>query len=243
VVLLNQSPYVVVSLMPGKRGTARTKYVNGGGESPNFDTTHANMLTLVPDRKRDTSLLVEVWNAHVFGDDLIGAVEIALDYPKLTHGRLKSMRFDLDTVGSVCVTLQLADHPQDAVTRKRQKLKSSTGVVNQKNVKLGMRVTRGPDWWSVTGAQHGDIEDIEEEELVGTLVAFRRKDTAQHVIRKHTKRLTKSKLLPIKKQLHAVVIWGLKEEEEVLVLHILIHYDMGAEGGGGGTPMRVQHEH
>jgi hypothetical protein len=48
-------------------GTARTKYVSGGGESPNFDTTHANMLTLVPDRKRDTSLLLEVWNAHIFG--------------------------------------------------------------------------------------------------------------------------------------------------------------------------------
>jgi hypothetical protein len=98
--------------------------------------------------------------------------------------------------------------------------------VNKQNIKLGMRVTRGPDWWSVTGAQHGEIGDDEEKPLVGTVVGFRRKDSAQHVVRKHTKRLTKAKLLPIKKQLHSLVVWGMAEEEEG-------EGEGGGEGGSG----------
>ena len=69
--LTAQDPYVKVFMQPGPMGEDKTRALPGGGIAPQWEDIDNNRLQL--DLKEGaTHIEIEVWNANLLSDDLIG---------------------------------------------------------------------------------------------------------------------------------------------------------------------------
>jgi uncharacterized protein YciI len=125
----SMDPYVTAKVLPSCRAKGATRFSHGGGTAPQWTAEHANSLFLSiaragGDRIADTEVALELWNANLLSDDLIGKARIALPIITLppdqllpTGGGLASYgngivrrhaRIPVDTGGSIeCIITQM----------------------------------------------------------------------------------------------------------------------------------------
>jgi len=81
-----QDPYVVATVLPSRRFSARTQYVLNGGTSPQFTGAHNNQLFL-PLEEEDHAIELTVWNANVIFDDELGTTQISLSFDAMNTAK------------------------------------------------------------------------------------------------------------------------------------------------------------
>jgi hypothetical protein len=79
-----QDPYVVATPVPSNAARVRTSWVASGGRDPKWKRQHCRKLLLVCE-PRDEHVQLEVWNANVFSDDLIGKVQVPIPLTEAAH--------------------------------------------------------------------------------------------------------------------------------------------------------------
>lgn len=78
-----QDPYVIATTLPSRTSSGKTKYDEDGGTDPVWEAS----MQLFPN-EFDDALQIEVWNANLLIDSIIGAVEVPLSMLQRNKTRL-----------------------------------------------------------------------------------------------------------------------------------------------------------
>ena len=98
--LVAQDPYVKVFMQPGPIAEDKTRALPGGGTAPQWEDIDNNRLQL--DLKEGaTHIDIEVWNANMISDDLIGKASVDLGQVKAVTDTPHEI--PLDTGGTVTI--------------------------------------------------------------------------------------------------------------------------------------------
>jgi uncharacterized protein YciI len=94
--------YVSATLLPSRSSCERTVQIAGGGTAPSWDGINGSEMLVNVDTE-DETLLVEVWNEGMIGNDLVGSVELPL--AALASKMGKQASHALDTGGEISITI------------------------------------------------------------------------------------------------------------------------------------------
>jgi hypothetical protein len=164
------APYTKVTLLPLDRVSVQSQIIEQGGTTPVFppdvmsaeERVHSNLLVFAPQPGTDTHVRFEVWDRNTFtSDELIGRIEIRLDYALLRKG-MRTCDLDIwDEGGAYAGTLRATFAYGFEVP----------ATVSAGNCKVGQKVQRGPDW-NPELSKHGDQDG--GRGAMGTVVGLKR---------------------------------------------------------------------
>jgi hypothetical protein len=95
-----QDPYVLAYPFPSRKTLVQTSPAASGGTDPTWSPNHSNLVCIALEES-DKTIRLELWNANLIVDDLIGCTEIKVD--SFTPGELVSYPVDTGGLLQVCM--------------------------------------------------------------------------------------------------------------------------------------------